>query len=351
MTTLDYSSLSSPVTRQDILDYRKTGRPGPPSIISSVTAAVFIIVVGVLMLSFTMSAFAGRTSEFAKFPIVLAVLAIVVVVFAGLFVMSRRASWVRLLRMTRFADANGLAYSADGGVPPYPGAIFGIGSDRRVPERLSRTTSPAIDLGNLRYTTGSGKNRKVHNWGYLAIKLDRMLPQMILDAKSNNFLGTNLPVSFSRSQVLSLEGDFDRYFTLYCPKEYETDALYVFTPDLMVQLIDEAANFDVEVVDDWMFLYSSSAFDLANAQTIARVFRIVDTVGTKTLDRTERYADSRVSDVHSGTASPLSSRMLNNTVAQQGRRLQRGIPVISVGIFAVVVVIWIVNFAPIFAKL
>ena len=40
----------------------------------------------------------------------------------------------------------------------------------------------------------------------------------------------------TRTQVLSLEGDFDRYFTLYCPKEYERDALYVFTPDLMALL-------------------------------------------------------------------------------------------------------------------
>ncbi|MEO7546479.1 MAG: hypothetical protein ABIT21_09370 [Terrimesophilobacter sp.] len=77
-----------------------------------------------------------------------------------------------------------------------------------------------------------------------------MVPNMILDAKSNNFLWTNLPQNFSRNQVLSLEGDFDKHFTLYCPKEYEHDALYVFTPDLMTRLIDHAAGYDVELVDD-----------------------------------------------------------------------------------------------------
>lgn len=52
---------------------------------------------------------------------------------------------------------------------------------------------------------------------------------------------------FARDQVLSLEGDFDRYFTPYCPKQYERDALSVFTPDLMALCIDEAAPFDIEI--------------------------------------------------------------------------------------------------------
>ncbi|MEO6942413.1 MAG: hypothetical protein ABI124_05255 [Terrimesophilobacter sp.] len=352
MTTLDYSALSSPVTRQDIIEYRRSGRPGLSSAIPTVTAMVIVIVVGALMFSFTMSAFSGSASESTNLPIVLVVLALVIAAVSSLYVFSQRASWIRLLRVTRFADANGLEYSVAGEVPSYPGSLFGIGSARSVPERISRATAPSIDLGDLRYTTGSGKNRKVHNWGYLAIKLDRMLPQMVLDAKANNFFGTNLPVSFSRSQVLPLEGDFDRFFTLYCPKEYESDALYVFTPDLMARLIDEAANYDVEIVDDWMFLYSASPFDLADAATLARVFRIIDTVGTKTLDRTERYADSRVAVTASAsdTVPPLTARMSSNTVAQPGRRLQRGVPLVGILVFvAVVAVIWILNFAPMFS--
>src|SRR5690606_7535742 len=111
-------------------------------------------------------------------------------------------------------------------------------------------------FGNLRYVTGSGKSRSVHQWGFLAVGLDRRLPHMVLDSRANNrMLGlSNLPAGFRRDQILSLEGDFDRYFTLYCPKEYERDALYVFTPDLMALLIDEAAPYDVEVVDHWMLV-------------------------------------------------------------------------------------------------
>ena len=123
------------------------------------------------------------------------------------------------------------------------------------------------------------------------------LPHMVLDATANNGLfGTStLPISFDRAQVLSLEGDFDRYFTLYCPRDYERDALYVFTPDLLALLIDESRHFDVEIVDDWMFVYSATRFDMTDPGTLRRLFRIVDTVGAKTLRQTARYADGRAS--------------------------------------------------------
>lgn len=349
MTTLDFSALSSAVTTQDIREQRDAERPTPATLVPTIVGVVIVLVVGGLMLSFMMPALSRVASGPAPSPVILIVVAIVAAVTIALFIVSRRASWIRLVRMSRFAEANGLTFSVNASVPEYPGAIFGIGSARSIPERLSRATKPSIDLGNLRYTTGSGKNRTVHNWGFLAIQLDRMLPQMVLDATANNFLGTNLPIKFSRDQRLKLEGDFDRYFTLYCPKEYEADALYVFTPDLMARLIDEAAQLDVEIVDDWMFLYSASPFDLSDATTLARIFRIVDTVGTKTLDRTERYADSRVDD-STAASSPLAARMSHNTVARPGRRLQRGLPLAGVLLIAAVVVIWIVNFAPMFSR-
>ena len=48
---------------------------------------------------------------------------------------------------------------------------------------------------------------------------------MVLDARSNNglFGGTNLPSQFSKDQILTLEGNFSEYFTLYCRREYERD--------------------------------------------------------------------------------------------------------------------------------
>lgn len=356
MTQLDFAPLTASVTKAEVAAFEKEARAGGGGYSAvSATSIVGIIVAVVAVALFATTIFStivstgGRASE----SITLIVVASVVI---GGFILIRRllsqATWRRWLRLTRFATANGLGYAANASSPGYPGSIFALGRAQQVPEHLYRGGGRPLDLGNYRYTTGSGKNRKTHDWGYLAIKLDRMLPQMVLDAKANNFLGTNLPVSFSRSQVLSLEGDFDRYFTLYCPKEYERDALYVFTPDLMARLIDEAALFDVEIVDDWMFFYSAKTFDLADPQALARLFRIIDTVGDKALGGTQRYADAKLAEADgallAASGSPLGSRMAANRIASQGRRLKRGVPVVGIILVVAVAAFWALNFLPLF---
>ncbi len=132
----------------------------------------------------------------------------------------------------------------------------------------------------------------------------------------------------ARDQVLPLEGDFDKHFTLYCPQEYEQDALYIFTPDLMALLIDEAAPFDVELVDQWMFVYSAKPFAMTDPAVLQRLFTIADTVGAKALDQTEHYADDRVGD---GAA---------NIVAPQGARLKRGVSTLGIVIIAALIAFW-----------
>ena len=53
----------------------------------------------------------------------------------------------------------------------FEGAIFGVGSSRAVHERLWRDDEPSLEIGNYRYTTGSGKNKTTHHWSYLALRL------------------------------------------------------------------------------------------------------------------------------------------------------------------------------------
>jgi hypothetical protein len=238
--------------------------------------------------------------------------------------------WELWVRMFRFARQNGMTFTPYDVNPSYPGAIFQLGTSRQSVDHLVSTAGRFFDFGNYRYTTGSGKNRSTRTWGFLAFNLDRKLPNMVLDSKANNgFFGTNLPATFDKSQILSLEGDFDTYFTLYCPKEYERDALYIFTPDLMALLIDEAAPFDVEIVDDWMFVYSNVAFRTGDANMYARLFRIIDTVGAKALSQTDRYVDARIGDFSA------------NVVAPQGARLKRGVSVGAIVIGVIFAIVWL----------
>src|SRR5690606_30290463 len=144
-------------------------------------------------------------------------------------------------------------------------------------------------------TVGSGKHARNYNYGYIRIKLPRRLPHMLLDAKGNNFLGrfSNLPSSFRKDQVVSLEGDFDKYFTLYAPNGYDTDVRYVFTPDIMQLVIDTAASYDVEVIDDNLYLYSKDNLKLTSPTDMEQLVALTNRLNDKFYHRTDYYADHR----------------------------------------------------------
>jgi hypothetical protein len=234
--------------------------------------------------------------------------------------------WGRRAQLPLFARANGIEYRTISPALPYPGIIFRQGDSRAMSDRLISTTGRFFDVGNLEYWVRSGRSRLAVRWGYLALRLDRNLPNMVLIAKENQGLGgSDLPGTFRPSQVLSLEGDFDKYFTLYCPKEYETDALYVFTPDLMALLIDNVQSFDVEIVDDWMFVVVRKPFPPGSVATLQRLFTIIRVVGAKMVSQTKNYHDDHASDA--------------NFVAPRGRRLRTNISAVRVLITAVVLVV------------
>jgi hypothetical protein len=328
-TSWNLTPLTEPLSREQVRAWRREHRAVRFS--TSPWAALVVVPIALIaggILAITTRGFTALPagSFFSILPpLFMLVVAVVVIATTA---RSGQGSSERLMRLVRFAELNGFTFSTRDADPSYPGMIFRIGRARQALDHIVRPAPRFLDIGNFRYTTGSGKNKKTRTWGFMALHLDRRVPHMLLDAKANNFLGSNLPAHFSRDQVLSLEGDFDRHFTLYCPREYERDALYVFTPDLMALLIDEAGAFDVEVVDDWMFVYASAPFRMGDGPQLQRMLRIVDTVGAKTVDRTDFYADERIGD-----------RRIN-LVAPQGARLRRGIPWATIVITAIVVAVW-----------
>ena len=342
-TTIDFAALTDPVPEAEVQAFKTQAKAAgaawaswqPGQIVGVLIMFPFLLVFGVIGLSFAGDFFNSTLNAqnivATVAPLLFSLVVVLLITFAVIKgITSTGNRWELWARMDRFARANGMTFSPLDTNPSYAGAIFQLGDARQAVDHLRGAAGRFFDLGNYRYTTGSGKNRSTRTWGFLAFNLDRKLPNMVLDSKSNNsFFGTNLPATFDKGQILSLEGDFDEYFTLYCPKEYERDALYVFTPDLMALLIDEAAPFDVEIIDDWMFVYSSMPFRTGDANVYARLFRIIDTVGAKTLTQTDRYVDERVGDFAA------------NYVAPQGQRLKKGVPVAAIVISIVFGVIWL----------
>lgn len=272
--------------------------------------------------------FAALQEGFFTAFIVCMVIALIVI---GMF---RWAHYVekQAAKIYRFAYMNRLAFRYQEKGAPYQGIIFSDGHTKQLDEAL--TFEDGSELGNYHYVTGSGKSRQVHNWSYVRVPLERNMPHMVLDAKGNNFLNTsNLPEGLSRDQKLSLEGDFDDYFTLYAPKEYEQDALYVFTPDLMQLLIASAHKYDIEVIDNSVFFYRQSAGVFLNEANLREAHQLIKTLKDKFHTRTKRYRDENVRD------------KTINIVAVEGARLKQGItPAAIIGfIFIILYIFFITN--------
>lgn len=341
--TLDFSALTDPVSRVEVRAWRAQARalglpwahstfPIGTVIGAAAFAVIFAFVFGGALISFVVAGAHDGDLFGVVFPLVF-MLAVALAIFFAVRARYRPGgTWQQWFRLDRFARANGMTFRPMDVPPSYPGEIFQIGRDQTIREHLI-VPGRYLDIGNYRYITGSGKSQTTHNWGFVALRLDRAMPNIVLDAKSNNSLfGSNLPVTFDKKQVLHLEGDFDQHFTLYCPAEYEQDALYIFTPDLMTLLVDEASPFDVELIDQWMFVYASRPFAMTDPAVLQRLFTIADTVGAKALNQTEHYADERIGD-------PAA-----NIVAPQGARLKRGVSVATVVIVAGLVAFWGWNF-------
>ncbi|WP_442574290.1 hypothetical protein ACSBPH_10520 [Microbacterium sp. F51-2R] len=307
----------------------------------------------------------------AVVPLVIVAGLLALAVF-GVIVGTRRQH-ERWYRLDRFARANAMSYMPVLAAPPLPGMIFGIGSAREARDLVRGEKPRFVEFANYRYTTGSGKNKTTHRWGYVAVKLDVPLPNIVLDATGNDsFLGSNLPASFDRAQRQHLEGDFDEHFALYCPEGYERDALYLFTPDIMARFIDNAAALDVEIVDDWLFLYARRDFSTLDPATWAWLFSVVGALLDK-LAQWARWRDDRlraqgtpwVTDAAAAVDGPsLPSRgstpgvaAAGSTpfaapaallrpppgVAPQGRRLNRRVSWVTIVAMVLVIGFWILS--------
>ncbi|MBH0055252.1 hypothetical protein I6E74_13855 [Salinibacterium sp. SWN139] len=351
LRSIDYSGLIYPVTPHAVAEFKANRRGlfgySQAHLVGRVLMVGFIIVA---FISFAGVPFAlivahdfrsaAQTGNIAQVAPMLIIAGLVIAVAAGaLFTVVRAwrkdgGPWKRFYRMNKFAEDNDLAFSPKDLGAEYPGLIFGQGGNQSIRDRFRSASGRALDYGNYQYTTGSGKNRRTYDWGFLAFELDRALPHMVLDATRNNqFFGmSNLPQTFAKNQVLTLEGDFNSHFTLYCPREYERDALYIFTPDLMALLIDNVAAYDVEVVDKWLLVYSPKPFDLVDPAQHRRLLGIADTVGTKTVRQSRRYADETIGDYSV------------NLVAPRGQRLKAGIPAATLVMVALFAAVWGIPF-------
>jgi hypothetical protein len=225
--------------------------------------------------------------------------------------------WSRWYRLGSFARDNGLAYVADDERVP-AGLMFAQGKHRRLVDTFF-TLDGSFMIGSFTFVVDDARTLdRDPVYSFLRLALPRPVPHLVLVSIARRNVGgySSVGLSFAESQRVRLEGDFDRTFAVYAPDGYGADARYVLTPDFMARLVDNAGTFDLEFLDDSLYVYSSAAWDAGKPATWEWARHFAETVGVPAVRRTARFADDRSSEP--GT-----------TVAPRGQRLRVAVPVVS----------------------
>jgi len=224
---------------------------------------------------------------------------------------SYSTEWPRRYRLHRFALQNGLRFTPEADAPSVLPAI--LDDDGLDSEFFDVFTGSGFVAGAYRTSLRVSKVMAPKGWGFLQVRLHREVPHLLLTPKKIRGFGSGLFIPVDRNQILELEGDFGKHFTLYAPVGYETDALYVITPDLMALLIDQAPGSFVEARNNVLTIAFPGPLDATSEQTWRRYSDLLTTIGRKGVHQTSRYADAR---------SPRQG-----WVAEHGRLLKGAIPV------------------------
>lgn len=156
----------------------------------------------------------------------------------------RKRFWIE------FADAYGFTYMVTGDPTRECASHFGRGHSRKMQHVISgELGSRPMRLFTYQYTEGSGKNKTTHHFTVFEFKYSGHFPHLYLNSRKNLDLpswgGTRIP----------LPAEFEKKFTLVAPKEYEIEALQVFTPDILVYLLDSGLQYDIELVEQELLVF------------------------------------------------------------------------------------------------
>lgn len=128
---------------------------------------------------------------------------------------------------------------------------------------------------------GTGMERGDYMLEYLvlAVKLNTPTPHIFIDGRSQNRFGGRSTDLWSLTKRLSrhdklqdLEGDFPKYFGVYCPEKQYLSALSIATPDVMLAMSDQGYSFDYEIHDGVLYVIHESTFESVDefkAMTVA----------------------------------------------------------------------------------
>jgi hypothetical protein len=169
---------------------------------------------------------------------------------------------IRHAFMQQFARANNFSYQKKAPVEIFSAPYLEMGHSRKIEDVVSgKYLNFPVSFFTFSCTIGYGRGAKHIIFTACEIHYTANLPRIFLDSHHRDFLSADIHAKPLDGEVISLEGDFNKYFTLYVPRGFEIEALQIFAPDVMAKLIDNSKQFDLEFIGDHLYIYSSGTID------------------------------------------------------------------------------------------
>lgn len=217
---------------------------------AGVLAALFVFVVQLLA--------GGHSADVTTFVIAgLMILPLAVSSIRGT-VRGRRERDEAWYRLTRFAQANGLAYDPVERDPQRPAAVFSAGRSRVAIDMLTGSAPRRFEVGTYRYDTWVARTRMPHTATWVAFELRAGLPPLTIVCTP----GTSWPRPWkapAAQHPLAISDAFDARLTVRAAPGDGEPVRRLLTPALQDALLEVAARCDVEVVEGKVFFVTRTA--------------------------------------------------------------------------------------------
>lgn len=167
------------------------------------------------------------------------------------FYVAKIADEIRTSFWKQFAEINGWHYKSYGDPDQESGIMFKQGNGGSI----SNIIEGVIDGRQFRiieydFSVGSGKSKKTYYYAVFAFKFNGSFPHIYLNNKYNSY-------GLSVGEKIPLSSEFEKRFTLFAPKEYEIEALEIFTPDILANLLDNGFPHDVEFINQEVLIFTN----------------------------------------------------------------------------------------------
>lgn len=160
-------------------------------------------------------------------------------------------------------------------------------------------------------------------------KIERHVPHIIFDSKTSK--DRQFRLLYLQSQRISLEGNFDTYFDTYSPHTYHIDSLSFITPEVMQALI-EAKDYDIELVNDRVFLYGP----LLDTESIKHLQSQGIKIAAHLKDNLDTYKDDRLANREGDTTvTPFARRLLKSPMKHMPVLILSGAALVGIAYYAV----------------